>query len=146
MLKRLKNSWIELCVLLGGYGLMGWLIAANGASTRVWFMLEAMTLYLAWSGTGAIAIAIVVATSIAWIETIAIACPEGMWWIGIPLTGAQVWAAALALSWFLAIALIYRLAFTSRNLNDTGLSKSQTFWLLVLVANVGLRIGQLTDQ
>lgn len=139
-----SRRWIKLISLLGGYSLAGGLLSTVNASLLVWLLIEGMILHLSWAGTSAIALSVVGVTSVMWLETITIAISANRVVLGVPLSAAQVWASALALSWLLAMLLAFLLAFTSQQLNEVC-SKTQAFWLLVLVTNLGLAIGWLTQ-
>lgn len=132
-------------MLFLGHGLAGWLLNAYSASVGIWLLTEAIVLYLAWSGTGAIALSSVGVMGIISAATLFTPCPSGMLSIEMHLTAAQGWAVALVLSWLLAMGLVFKLAFAKQQLNAVGLSRAQAFWLLVIITNVGLRLGQLIE-
>jgi hypothetical protein len=138
MLRLSYANWIKLLILFLGYGVAGWLLSAYHASWLIWLVVEAMIVHLAWSGTGAIALATFGIAGIIWSATLAKA-----WFRVVPWVGVPVWAIAIGFSWLLGMALALNLAFIAQNLAFSGFKKAQIFCLLILITNLGLRVGQL---
>jgi hypothetical protein len=146
MQRRMKSALIRLLILLLGYGLAGWLLSLYNASLGIWLVAEAMILYLAWAGTGAIALSVVGVFGMMAAATILIPFPTGMLslklhLLELHLTAAQGWAITLGTTGLLATMLVFKLGFANQQLNFEGFSRTQTFWLLILVTNLGLKLG-----
>lgn len=143
MAARVAQHWLMLTVLCLAFGLAGWLLAFYQASPVIWVLIELMVSYLAWVGTGAIALASVGAIAMVWIATLLTPQPEPL--IGISLTPAQTWALGLILSLTLALSLVFGLAFSTRYLNLANFPPKQTFQILIVLANIGLVGGTLIN-
>jgi hypothetical protein len=134
---RLQNVPLPtVATIFIGYILMGWLLAAYAVPRSTWLGTGLVTLYLAWAGTQAIAIAMGWIVGLVWVG----ACYKS-WFVQIPWISVPVWAGALGFSWSVAIALTFALAFAQRSLYVTTHSKAETFCLLSLIAGLGLQLG-----
>ena len=137
-LKRL--SWTYLTALFLEYILAGWLLSACNATWFTWAGTQAVTLHLALVGFDAVALAVAWIIGIVWAGAFSMAWPRSIPWAGI-----TVWAAALALIWILGLTLILTLAKAQRSMISVGLSKTQTFLILVIITWVGLGLGRIVD-
>ncbi|MBW4691560.1 MAG: hypothetical protein KME27_07295 [Lyngbya sp. HA4199-MV5] len=134
---------LRLLTLFLGCGAVGWLLMRYQASLVVWLLTEALMLYLAWAGTGAIALSVVGALGLIWSATLFHGKAEFLVWLGLPFTPAQHWATELILNWLLATVLIFNLAFTSQWLQIQGYRRTKAFYLLAIVTSFGLTLVQL---
>lgn len=139
----MQRTGIRLLTLFLGCGVVGWLLISYRASLAAWLLTEAVMLYLAWAGTGAIALSVVGALSILWSATLFHHEAEFLVWFGLPFTPAQHWATELLLNWLLAMILIFKIAFTNQLLRTSGRHRAKTFCLLAIVTNLGLSLVQL---
>jgi hypothetical protein len=140
----MRQSGIRLLTLLGGCGLVGWVLVSYHASLMVWGLTEAIILYLAWAGIGAIAVSTTSVLGILWGTTLFYRQAEILVWFAIPLNPAQSWASELLLNWLLAMMLTFKLAFANRFLLAIGWNRTQTFCLLAIMANLGLSLGRFS--
>jgi len=135
-----------LLVLFLGSGAMGWLLISYKASLVVWLLTEAVMLYLAWAGTGAIALSVVSTLGILWSATLFHREAEFLVWFDLPFTPAQHWATELLLNWLLAMVLIFKIAFANQWLCTNGWNRAKTFCLLAIVTSFGLSLVQLVNM
>lgn len=139
----MQRARIRLLTLFLGCGAVGWLLTCYQASLAVWFMTEALMLYLAWAGTGAIALSIVGGLGLLWSATLFHPRAEFLVWLALPLTPAQHWAAELLLSWLFTTGLIFKIAFTNQWLQASGWRRARAFYLIAIVTSLGLSVVQL---
>ena len=135
-----KISWIYLITLLLGYIFVGWLLSDCKVPWLTWAGTQAVTVHLAWVGFDAVAIAIAWNVALIWAGAFTYTWPQSIPWAGVP-----VWAFALAVIWILALMLVLTLAQAQKVIASMGLRKSQVFWLLVIIAWVGLGVGKMLD-
>ncbi|XGV96887.1 MAG: hypothetical protein ACAF41_29705 [Leptolyngbya sp. BL-A-14] len=143
LLRAKQKIGLRLLLLFLGSGMVGWLLISYRAPLAVWFITEAMMLYLAWAGMGAIALSIVGALVLVWSATLFHREAEFLTWFGLPFTSAQNWATELLLNWLLAMVLIFRIAFTCQWLEARGWNRANAFCLLAIVTSLGLSLVQL---
>lgn len=139
----MQRSRIQLLMLFLGCVAVGWLLIRYQASLAVWLITEALMLYLAWAGTGAIALSIVGVLGLLWSATLLHSKAKFLVWLGLPFTSAQHWAAELLLNWLLATVLIFNIAFANEWLQASGWRKIRTFYLLAIVTSLGLSLVQI---
>lgn len=143
-MKLLPNLFIGgyLIVLVLGYGLIGWLLAAFQATWPVWFGTLAVTLYLICSGPAAIALS---QSWIVGIMTLAAVLKSWtpVWGSQVPFEQAQLWAKGLLLIWLAAISLAVLLGFASTILQPWKLNPRLTRSSLVLLLWTALGLGGL---
>jgi hypothetical protein len=120
----------------------GWVLISYNASFAIWVIIEAIVLYLAWAGVGAIAGSIVCGLGVLWIATLF--HREAVFLVGgnTSLSPAQDWAIELLLNWLLTTVLTFKLAFTQQFLRSNGWNRTKTVCLLAIVANLGFSLGQ----
>lgn len=139
-MSRLNKISSLLTALLLGYIFAGWLLSDCKASWLTWAGTQVVTVHLAWVGFDAVAIAIAWIVGLVWAGAFSYAWPQSLPWAGVP-----VWAFTLAIAWILALILILTLAQAQKFIASIGLSKPQVFWLLVIIAQVGLGLGRMVD-
>lgn len=139
----MQSTGIRLLTLFLGYGVLGWVLMSYSASLAVWLLTEAMMLYLAWSGTGAIALSVVGTLGILWSATLFHHEAELLVWLGLPFTPAQYWATELLLNWLLAMTLIFKIAFANQWFRTSGWHRAKTFCLLAIVTSLSLSLVPL---
>ena len=135
-----KNSWIYLIALLLEYIFVGWLLSDCKVPWLTWAGTQAVTVHLAWVGFDAVAIAIAWNVALIWAGAFSYTWPQSIPWAGVP-----VWAFALAVIWILALILVLTLAQSQNVIASMGFRKPQVFWLLVIIAWVGLGVGRIVD-
>ena len=135
-----KISWIYLLVLLLEYIFVGWLLSDCKVPPLTWAGTQAVTVHLAWVGFDAVAIAIAWNVALIWAGAFSYTWPQSIPWAGVP-----VWAFVLGVIWVLALILVLTLAQAQKVIASIGLSKPQAFWLLVIIAWVGLGVGKMVD-
>lgn len=135
-----KISWLYLTALLLGYIFAGWLLSDCKVPPLTWTGTQVVTIHLAWVGFDAVAIAIAWNVALIWAGAFTYTWPQSIPWAGVP-----VWAFALAVIWILALMLVLTLAQAQKVIASMGLRKSQVFWLLVIIAWVGLGVGKMLD-
>ncbi len=134
--------WGYLIILLLGYSLAGWLLAAFQVSWLIWSVTFLVTLHLIRSGPAAIAL------SSSWvIGLISLAAVMKAWtpvWNSqLPHEHAQLWAQGLLLIWFGAIGLVVLLAFAPQLLaRSLKLSTNQVIYGLVILIWTAMAIGR----
>lgn len=140
LLRAKQKIGFRLLLLFLGSELVGWLLISYRAPLAVWLVTEAMMLYLAWAGMGAIALSTVGALGLVWSATLFHRKAEFLTWFGLPFTPAQDWATELLLNWLLAMVLIFRIAFTYQWLEARGWNREKVFCLLAIVTSLGLSL------
>jgi len=116
-----------LIVLLVGYGLLGWLMAAFQVPWPIWLGTLSVTLHLICSGPAAIVLSeawvvgvmFVAAASKAWAD---------VWGSHVPDENAQLWAKGLLLIWIGLTGLVFLLAFAGSALDKLGFRRSYRFY------------------
>lgn len=141
MTARSTLPWSRLVGLSLGFGLAGWLLTFYQATPVIWMLTELMVSYLAWVGTGAIALSSVGAIAMIWIATLLTPQPDPL--ADISLTPAQTWALSLICSLTLALSLIFGLANTVQQFTLAGWGRRLTWTVLIVLANLGLLGGIL---
>lgn len=141
----MRTPWLTLVRLFSIYGLAGWLLSFYHATPAIWLGIEFLILYLAWVGTGAIALAIVGSMGIIGAGVLTSEVPDHLAGVSLPLNQAQVWALMLILSWVWALFVIWKLAFAVRYLRLMGWQRSQVFFIVFLIVNLGLKLGQALE-
>ncbi|MBW4474112.1 MAG: hypothetical protein KME45_27615 [Stenomitos rutilans HA7619-LM2] len=140
--KAMQKARIRLLTLFLGCGAVGWLLVCYQASRAVWFLTEALLLYLTWAGTGAIALSVVGVLGLVWSATLFHGKAEFLVWLGLPFTPAQHWAVELLLNWLFAMVLIVKIALTNQWLQTKGWRRTKAFYLLAIVTSLGLNLVQ----
>lgn len=136
----------RVLIVFGGFALLGWMLVQYQAPVVVWGLVEVMLLYLAWTGTGAIALATLMVLGIIASFLIVRSVKQSTMWLFISLRNindAQRGAAQLLLNWLLATGITFHLAFTTEFLRTTPLNRVQAFWLLAIAANLGLSLAPI---
>jgi Mg2+/Co2+ transporter CorB len=108
-----------LTLLLLGYGLLGWLLAAFQVSWPIWLGSLGVTLHLIYAGTAAIAL------SASWVVIIMFLAAArkswaAVWGSQVPYEQAQLWAEGLLLIWIGITGLILLLAVADAVLAQVG--------------------------
>ena len=136
-----RLPWLYLTLLFIEYVLAAWLLSDFNAPWFTWAGTQVVTLHLAWVGPDAVALAIAWIVSIVWAGAFSMAWPKSVPWAGI-----SVWAAALAVTWILALALVLTLAKAEIKMKFAGLSQPQAFCILVIITWMGLSLGRIVDS
>ncbi len=143
----------RLLIVFGGCALLGWMLVQYKAPVVVWGVVEVMMLYLAWTGTGAIALSTLMVLGIVASFLIFGSMKRSAMWLFVPLNNAQRGASQLLLNWLLATGITFHLAFTTEflrttelrmsELRTTSISRVQAFWLLAIATNLGLSLAPI---
>lgn len=132
-----------LVLLLLGYSLVGWLLAAFQVFWLIWPVTFLVTFHLIRSGPPAIAL------SSSWViglMTLAAVMKAWapVWDSRVPHEHAQLWAQGLLLIWFGASGLVVLLAFAERMvMRPLGLAGHQAVYGLVILIWSAMVIGRL---
>jgi hypothetical protein len=134
-----------LALLLLGYSLLGWLLAAFQVPWPIWLGSLGMTLHLIYSGTAAIAL------SAAWVVSIMFLAATSKAWAAVwdsqvPYEQAQLWAEGLLLIWLSAIGLVLLLACADSVLAQIGCTGRIKFYSLTCLLWSSIGIGALYYQ
>jgi hypothetical protein len=143
-LARFKRDMPSL-ILAGGYLLLlglvslgvGVVLDVYNASSLIWVVTLAITLHLAWAGTGAIALAMVWILIVLWIAVLIYATPKGTQLRPSP------WAVSLMRLWVQGTLYSVLLGFASRFLERWQLSRTQVFFTLLILTWSALGLGTL---
>ena len=138
----MRKTSVRSLLLFGSCVLAGWVLCSYKASFVVWVVIEAIVLYLAWAGVGALAVSVVGVLGVLWGTTLFHREAVFFVWSGTVLTSAQDWAIELLLNWLLATLLTFELASAHHVFQAKGWRKAKAFCLLAIVTNVGLSLGQ----
>lgn len=130
-------AWGYLFGLLMAYITVGWVLAAYAAPSLMWIWTYLLIAYVAWAGTGAIAVAMLWVVSVIWIAAYTSATPILMNWQG------PSWAFSLVGAWIFAIGVVLLLAFARPALQTLGWHRQGTFYRLMMIASAGLILGHL---
>jgi hypothetical protein len=136
--KLMIQLFLYLFILLVGYTIAGWLLAAFNAALWVWLGTFLMILYLAKSGTEALLIANAWIVLIMFLVTLFKRWPP-IWPSHIPEKEITVWSTTIMLLWMLGILLVVGLALIHQAMKLRGFTSSQRF--VVLVSLIGLTLG-----
>ncbi|MGB8701621.1 MAG: hypothetical protein WCD18_19575 [Thermosynechococcaceae cyanobacterium] len=134
----LVNALVYLVVLWMGYLVAGWILAAYNAPKILWIGTLAATMHLAWAGTGAIALAMVWILALIWIAALAYAQP-----LDAPWTDGRSWAESIFRLWLRGIIFVLLLGFSHRFFTPWGLSRTQSFGVLLSITWSALGFGAL---
>lgn len=120
-MRRLAYAYtaVYLTLLLLGYGLLGWLLAAFQVSWPIWLGSLGVTLHLISAGTAAIAL------SAGWVVCIMFLAAArkswaAVWGSQVPYEQAQLWAEGLLLIWIGVTSLVFLLAMADSVLAQAG--------------------------
>ena len=138
----MRKNTMHLLTLFCGGGLASWVLFSYKAPFAIWVFTEAIMLYLAWAGTGAIAASIVCVLGLLWSATLFHRKAVFSLWLATALTPAQDWALELLLNGLLAMVLTFQLAFAHQFFRVKGWTRAKTFCLLAIVTNLGFSLGQ----
>lgn len=119
------------------YGLIGWLLSAYRVPAVVWIGTLVMTLYLAWVGVDAIAVASIWVVGVLSIGAIRHAW---MWHIFRPFY--QIEPLTLLLIWLLSLGLVVLTAIAHKRLQER-FGRVQAFYRLAIPIWLGLILGLL---
>jgi len=117
------------------YSLVGWLLSAYHVPTVVWIGTLVMTLYLAWTGLDAIAVASIWVVGVLSIGAIRHAW---MWRIFRPFY--QIEPLTLLLIWLLSLGLVVLTAIAHKRLQER-FGRVQVFYRLAIPIWLGLVLG-----
>lgn len=129
-------AWGYLLGLLVAYTSVGWVLAAYVAPPLMWIWTVFLIAYIAWAGTGAIAVAMLWVVSVVWIAAYTTATPLFMNWKG------PTWAISLVGVWIFAIGVVLMLAFARPAVQALGWSRRGTCYRLLMITGAGLIIGR----
>ncbi|MGB3535055.1 MAG: hypothetical protein WBA13_16280 [Microcoleaceae cyanobacterium] len=132
-------------IIMGGYTLAGWLLAAFNTPLWVWFGTVLIILYLANSGIEALVIANAWIVLMMFLVTVFKYWPE-IWPSRIPQKEIALWSMTIMLVWVLGILLVTGLALTHKVLKLRGFTAIQRFSILVSLTGLGLGGGWLIFQ
>lgn len=140
-LSRLNNQLIfHLFILLVGYTIVGWLLAAFNAPLWVWLGTLLMIIHLTQSGTEALFIANSWIVFIMFLVTVLKPWPQ-IWPSSIPDKEITIWSTTIMLLWLLAILLVVELAFTHHRMKLRNLPSMQRFGILLCWTGLALAGG-----
>ncbi|MGB3401394.1 MAG: hypothetical protein WBA77_01740 [Microcoleaceae cyanobacterium] len=125
-------------ILIGGYGIAGWLLAAFNAPLSIWLGSLFIILYLARSGQDGLLIANAWIVLIICLVTVFKRWPQ-IWPSQIPVNQIALWSTIIVLLWSLGIVLIVSLALTYKEMELRGFRAIQRF--IILVSLTGLSLG-----
>lgn len=125
-----RPLFLHLLLLLVGYTIFGWLLAAFNAPLWIWLGTILVIIHLAKSGIEALLIANGWIVFIMFLVTVLKPWPQ-IWPSHIPYKEITVWATTIMLLWLLAILLVVELAFTHRRMKLSSLTSRQRFGILV---------------
>ncbi|WP_299409405.1 hypothetical protein [Acaryochloris sp. IP29b_bin.148] len=126
-------TWGYLLGLWSAYIAVGWVLSAYAAPALMWIWTLGLILYIAWAGSGGIAVAMLWVVSVVWIAAYTFATPLLMTWKG------PTWAISLVGVWIFAIAVVLLLAFAQQALHWP---RKFAFTRLVVITYMGLGIGR----
>lgn len=136
-----QNLWLYLIVLLCQYSFAGLLLSLFHAPKFIWIVNQAVILHLAWANTEAVFLAAVWLVCLVWGEVI-----SRSWLNSHPHLHPQDWATALIALWSLGLVFVLTLALSARRMESVGFTKTQAFWILLVITWAGLVIGSLTNS
>ncbi|WP_299488076.1 hypothetical protein [Acaryochloris sp. IP29b_bin.137] len=123
--------------LLMTYMAVGWVLAAYAAPLLMWVWAFLLIAYVAWAGTGAIAVAMLWVVSVVWIAAYTSATPLLMNWKG------PTWAISLVGVWIFAIGAVLMLAFAQMAIRTLGWPRPGIFYRLLMITGAGMLMGRL---
>jgi hypothetical protein len=143
-LVRSKRDVLSL-ILTGGYLLLlgvtafgiGIVLDTYNASSVIWLITLAITAHLAWTGTGAIALAIVWVLILIWVAVMIYATPKQV------QLDPPAWAISLLKLWVQGVLYAVLSGFAPRLLAGWGLKQTQVFLILLILAWSALGTGAL---
>jgi hypothetical protein len=144
MVKLIPIPKFRITAIILGCFMVGCLLVRYKATLAIWLVTEIMILHLAWVGTGAITLAVVGTLGILWSATLATPITEDLAWPVVHLDPAQAWAIQLLITWALANGVIFILGLTAQFFHTIGSSRIQTFYLMVILPNLGLALAQFS--
>jgi hypothetical protein len=116
--------------------IVGWLLNGFDASQIVWLVTLAVCCYLAWVGSGGIALASV------WVVGLMSMAAIGQFWPrNLPRPEFQFIPMALLANWLFALSVVWQLGKISDLLRQGHLTRIWAFSLLLSVAVLGLLFG-----
>jgi hypothetical protein len=139
-----KHDVLSL-ILTGGYLLLlglaafgiGVVLDAYNASSLIWLITLAITVHLAWAGTGAIAIAMVWILILIWVAVFIYATPKQV------QLDPPTWAISLIKLWVQGTLYAVLSGFAPRLLARWGLKQTQVFLILLILVWSALGTGTL---
>jgi hypothetical protein len=143
-LVRSKRDLLPL-ILTSGYLLLLGLAAVGigavldiyNASSLIWLVTLAITVHLAWAGTGAIPLAMVWALILIWIAVFIYATPNHV------QLDPPTWAVSLMKLWVQGAIYAVLSGFAPRLLAGWGLRQTQVFLILLILTWSALGLGTL---
>lgn len=146
LISSLKNPlYLYGGIIIGGYTLAGWLLAAFNTPFWVWFGTFLIVLYIANSGVEALVIANAWIVLIMFLVTVFKYWPE-IWPSRIPQKEIALWSTTIMLLWILGIVLVTGLALTHKAMKRSGFTAIQRFSILVSLTGLGLGGGWFIFQ
>jgi hypothetical protein len=133
--------FLHLFLLLIGYMIAGWLLAAFNAPLWVWWGTTLVIIHLAKSGVEALLIANGWIVFIMFLVTVLKPWPQ-IWPSHIPYKEITVWATTIMLLWLLAILLVVELALTHQKMKLRNLTTKQQFGILICWTGLALVGGR----
>ena len=130
------RAWGYFFGLFAAYTSVGWVLAAYAAPGLMWIWTSVLIVYVAWAGSGAIAIAMLWVVSVVGIAAYTSATPLLMNWKG------PTWAISLVGVWIFAIGVVLMLAFAQQALQSLNWPQKWTFHRLVVITWIGLSVGR----
>ena len=130
------NPWLPLVLLWLTYALLGWYLSAHHIAWLVGAFVAVVALAIAWK-------------SRIWLQHL---LKFGFQGLGAVLIFSFITSASIALvttNSFILILLSFIILLTTSfsyiEMGFAGFSKPNTLWLLILIAGLGLGLGELTD-
>jgi hypothetical protein len=147
MIRNLDRSKrdILLLILTSGYLLLlglaafgiGIVLDSYNASSLIWLVTLAITVHLAWAGTGAIALAMVWVLILVWVAVFIYATPKQV------QLDPPTWAISLIKLWVQGGLYAVLSGFAPRLLAHWGLKQTQVFLILLILVWSALGLGTL---
>jgi len=129
-------AWGYLLGVLVTFITVGWVLSAYAAPTPMWVWTLMLIVYIAWAGSGAIAVAMLWVVSVVWIAAYVSATPTLMNWRG------SSWALSLVGVWIFAMGVVLILAFARPALQTLNWPQKWIFYRLIVITWAGLMVGR----
>jgi hypothetical protein len=136
VLSLILTSGYLLLLGLAAFGI-GVVLDIYNASSLIWLVTLAITVHLAWAGTGAIALAMVWVLILIWVAVLIYATPKQV------QLDPPTWAVSLIKLWIQGTFYAVLSGFAPRLLGRWGLKQNQVFLILLILVWSALGTGTL---
>jgi hypothetical protein len=136
VLSLILTSGYLLLLCLAAFGI-GVVLDTYNASSLIWLVTLAITVHLAWAGTGAIALAMVWVLILIWVAVIIYATPKQV------QLDPPTWAISLIKLWVQGVLYVVLSGFAPRLLAHWRLKQTQVFLILLILIWSALGTGML---